>query len=67
MLVFHMHAYSNVATTIVAIQIIPGYELSDNQMQRDPHGKFFDIKYNNELIDDVNYKIYLLKVINSCD
>ena len=67
MLVYHMHACSNVATIIVAIQIIPGYKLSDNQMQRDPHGKFFGIKHNNELIGDVNYKIYLLKVINSCE
>ena len=67
MLVFHMHACSNVATKIVAIQIIPGYQLYDNQMQRGPHGKFAVIKYNNDLLGDVNCKFYLLKVINSCE
>ena len=67
MLVVHMHACSNVASKIVAIQIILGYKLSDNQIQRGLHGKFAVIKYNNDLLGDVNYKFYLLKVTNSCE
>ena len=67
MLVVFMHACTNVATKIVAIQIILGYELSDDQTQSGLHGKFAVIKYDNDLLGDANYKFDLLRVTNSCE